>query len=157
MNSIELIILNFEEVRRRSVKVWRGIPEEKIQWKPDQEAMSCLEMVRHVLESEYYYHLMINQKGSLKEYPESPYLTRPFISIEEELEFAQKYRDEFLNTVRKYQEEDLSTINIDRSNVGYIRSLGDMLLRIAYHESIHTGQLLQYLRMMNVDRPNIWD
>jgi uncharacterized damage-inducible protein DinB len=157
MNSIELIIMNFEEVRRRSIKVWRGIPADQVHWKPDPEAMSCLDMVRHVLESEYYYHLMLNQKGSLAEYPESPFMTRPFKSIEDELDYAKNYREEFLHTIREYKEEDLSNVQIDRSNVGYIRSLGDMLLRIAYHESIHTGQLLQYLRMMNVDRPDIWD
>ncbi|MED4141514.1 DinB family protein, partial [Priestia megaterium] len=26
-----------------------------------------------------------------------------------------------------------------------------------YHESVHAGQLLQYLRIMGVDRPRIWD
>ncbi|MEH7264653.1 DinB family protein, partial [Priestia megaterium] len=28
---------------------------------------------------------------------------------------------------------------------------------IGYHESVHAGQLLQYLRIMEVDRPRIWD
>ncbi len=41
--------------------------------------------------------------------------------------------------------------------MGYIRELGDMLLRVAYHESVHTGQLLDYLRTAKVKRPIIWD
>lgn len=41
--------------------------------------------------------------------------------------------------------------------MGYIRDLGDMLLRIAYHESVHTGQLLDYLRTAGVPRINVWD
>ncbi|MDA7028567.1 hypothetical protein PJ311_18685 [Bacillus sp. CLL-7-23] len=53
--------------------------------------------------------------------------------------------------------QDLTTIHIDRSEVGYIRKLGDMLLRIAYHESIHTGQLLDFLRTVKIDRLFIWD
>ena len=48
MNSIEIVIFNLEEVRRRSIKVWSEIPEDFLHWKPDNEAMSCLEMVRHV-------------------------------------------------------------------------------------------------------------
>ncbi|KGX84977.1 hypothetical protein N784_11420 [Pontibacillus litoralis JSM 072002] len=39
----------------------------------------------------------------------------------------------------------------------YIKKLGDMLLRVAYHESVHTGQLLDYMSTMRVARPNIWD
>ena len=32
-----------------------------------------------------------------------------------------------------------------------------MLLRVAYHESVHTGQLLDYLRTAGVPRELIWD
>ncbi len=46
---------------------------------------------------------------------------------------------------------------IDRSESGYVRSLGDMLLRIAYHEAVHTGQLLDYLRTADIERVRVWD
>jgi hypothetical protein len=46
---------------------------------------------------------------------------------------------------------------VDRSDVGYIRTFGDFILRIGYHEAVHAGQLLGYLRMMNAPRPVIWD
>ncbi len=49
MNANDLIILNFEEVRRRSIKVWKAIPQQKLNWKPDENALSCAEMIRHVL------------------------------------------------------------------------------------------------------------
>jgi len=62
-----------------------------------------------------------------------------------------------LTFIKSLNEADLTNIKIDRSDVGYIRELGDMLLRIAYHESVHTGQLLDYLRTAEVDRPLIWD
>ncbi|MDQ0205374.1 DinB family protein [Alkalicoccobacillus murimartini] len=156
MNSIDLIILNLEEVRRRSIKVWMAIPFENLNWKPDDDALSCIQMIRHVLESEHYYHLAINNNGDLPSF-DSPYEKRPYKSIQDELDFAKTYRQEFIQTIRSYSEEDLVTIKIDRSDKGYIRDLGDMLLRVAYHESVHTGQLLDYLRTKNVPRPVIWD
>ncbi|MFD1735328.1 DinB family protein [Bacillus salitolerans] len=156
MNSIELITLNLEEVRRRSCKLWRSVPNEYLHWKPDQEALSIIEMIRHTLEAEHYYHLAILNRGSLKDY-HSPYENRVFQYVEELLEFSQPYREEFLQTIHSFNESDLSNIHIDRSDVGYVRKLGDMLLRIAYHESIHTGQLLDYLRTAGVNRINIWD
>jgi hypothetical protein len=38
-----------------------------------------------------------------------------------------------------------------------ISKLGDYLQRIAYHESVHTGQMLAYFRALSLERPLIWD
>ena len=68
MNSSQLIILNYEEIRRRSIKLWNGIPEKFYHWQPDHEAMSLIGLVRHVLESEYIYQKIIiacGDKGDL--------------------------------------------------------------------------------------------
>ncbi|GMG73287.1 hypothetical protein ShirakiTB12_17550 [Priestia megaterium] len=82
---------------------------------------------------------------------------KPLICVKSELEFADIYHQQFLEMISTFSDEDLTCIQIDRSDVGYIRSLGDMLLRIGYHEFVHAGQLLQYLRTMGVDRPKVWD
>jgi uncharacterized damage-inducible protein DinB len=156
MQSTELLILNFEEVRRRSVKAWQGIPAERLQWKPDAEAMSCIEMVRHVLEGEWLYMQMLRGGGSL-ESDGSPFNPRPYTDVAAEIEFAEPYRKEFLKLVGSYTAEELMTRKVDRADKGYVRTMGDFILRIAYHESVHVGQLLGYLRLMNVPRPNIWD
>lgn len=99
MNSIEVILLNFSETRRRSIKLWNGIPNEYLNWRPDENAFTIIEMIRHVLEGEHLFHKIIENKGDL----------------------------------------------------------GDYLNRIAYHESVHTGQILSYLRTIGIDRPQIWD
>lgn len=156
MNSIEAIVQNLSEVRRRSMIIWESIPEEFLDWRPDSDAMSMKEMIRHVLESEHYYHLALLNEGSLTIY-ESPYETRDFTTLKEDINFSQTYRDAFMNTVKSYAQEDLSGIQINRSDVGYVRSLGDMLMRIAYHEAVHSGQLLDYLRSAGLKRPKIWD
>ena len=156
MNSIDLILLNFNEVRRRSIKLWTSIPQEKLHWKPEDEAMTCIEMIRHVLESEHYYHLAIQNRGSLEVF-DSPFEQQPFSTVNAELNFAEPFRNDFLETIKSFSEEDLLNIKIDRSESGYIRSLGDMLLRVAYHESVHTGQLLDYLRTAKVPRIRVWD
>jgi uncharacterized damage-inducible protein DinB len=156
MKSNEIIIYNFEEIRRRSIKVWQEIPQNLLDWKPDEQALSMKEMIRHVLDSEHYYHLCIKNRGSLSSY-QSPFENRSFISVQDELQFSQPYRKGFLNTIKAFTEEELSDIQIDRSDVGYVRSLGDMLLRVGYHEAVHTGQMLDYLRTADVKRANIWD
>lgn len=156
MNMTEILILNLEEVRRRSIKIWHGIPNDKLDWKPDSEAMTCIEMVRHVLKGEWSYMQML-RAGKSVDTENSPFYPREYINVEAELEIAEPFRKEFLALVESYTAEDLSNRKIDRSDVGYVRTYGDFVQRIAYHEAVHAGQLLGYLRQMNAARPNVWD
>jgi uncharacterized damage-inducible protein DinB len=156
MTANELLVMNLEEVRRRSLKVWQGIPLDRMHWKPDAQAMDCIEIVRHVLEGEFLYMSMLEAGRSVAA-DQSPFATRPYIDVTTEVEFASPYRKRLLDQVRSYSSDELSTKTIDRSDKGYVRTIGDFVLRMAYHESVHTGQLLSYLRRMNVPRPEIWD
>jgi uncharacterized damage-inducible protein DinB len=156
MNAKELLILNFEEVRRRSLKVWKGISEDYLFWRPDSDAMNCIEMVRHVLEAENVYHHIILHRGDVGDF-ESPLKNNPFSSIDDELRNAQPYREKFLKMVHGFTAKELEEVFITRKNLGQKRTLGDYLLRIAYHEAVHTGQLLDYLRTVKTARPKIWD
>ena len=54
----ELIILNYTEIRRRSITLWNSLPENYYNWKPDEKAMTAIEMVRHVLEADYGWNMM---------------------------------------------------------------------------------------------------
>lgn len=156
MNAKELLLLNFEEVRRRSIKVWKSISEDDLYWRPDPDAMSCFEMIRHVLESENIYHHIIINRGVLGDYI-SPLAGNPYTSLEDELKNAQPYREKFLKMVHALSLKELEEVYITRKEVKQHRRLGDYLLRMAYHESVHTGQLLDYLRTLKAPRALIWD
>ncbi len=101
MNSIDLLVLNLNEVRRRSIKVWTSIPQDKLLWKPDAEAISCIKMIRHVLESEHYCHLAIQNRGSLDSF-DSPFENRPYTTVIDKLAFAETYRNKFLHTIQTF-------------------------------------------------------
>lgn len=156
MNSIEIILLNFSEIRRRSIKLWSGIPNEYLSWKPDEIALTIIEMIRHVLEGEHLFHRIIQNRGNLGDY-KSPWENLEYSDLKNELKFSEKYRNEFLNMISGLKESDLESIRIERKEVGQSKKLGDYLNRIAYHESVHTGQLLDYLRTAGIERPIIWD
>ncbi|MBD1372574.1 DinB family protein [Hazenella sp. IB182357] len=159
MHAIDLIILNFEEIRSRSIKVWQSIPHEMLNWKPDEDALTCAEMIRHLLQAEYLFHqILIGRGGKVLSHLHNPFEEKQFISVDDELTFAKPFREEFLKYIKTMRPDELENIEIDLLDAGgYIKKLGDMLLRIAYHESVHTGQLLDYMRTMGIDRPHIWD
>ena len=156
MNSIELLLLNFKETRRRSINVWRGIPEEYLHWKPDSKALSCIEMIRHVLEGEHLFHVIIKNRGNLGNYT-SPWKNLAYTNVMNELSFAAPYRTSFYEMLEKLSEADLTDIVIRREEVNQEKLLGDYLNRMVYHEAVHVGQLLGYLRTLKIKRPQIWD
>lgn len=156
MNAIELILLNFSETRRRSIKLWRGIPGTYLNWKPDDKAFTIIEMVRHVLEGEHLFHKIIENRGNLGNY-HSPWEGLKYRDIENELKFAEEYRMKFIKMIKELNELDLENVKINRIEVDQQKSLGDYLNRIVYHESVHTGQMLGYLRITGINRPKIWD
>ncbi|MCS1351444.1 DinB family protein [Mechercharimyces sp. CAU 1602] len=157
MNAIDVCILNLEETRRRSHKLWRSLPDEWLGWRPDQGAFSFGEMIRHVWRASYNYHRILLHGGSPINAGDPPFDQQPIQSVEGEIALSQPYFQEFLTYVRSLSESDLNSILIKREDAGYERHLGDMILRIAYHDSVHTGQFLQYLRMAGLERPRIWD
>ncbi|HYK76907.1 MAG TPA: DinB family protein [Daejeonella sp.] len=156
MTSNEIILLNFSEIRRRSIKLWEGLPPDFYSWRPDSQAMSGLEMIRHVLEGEHLFHTIVNNRGNLGDYV-SPWANRPYTNLQDELNFAEPFRNHFLEAIKTFTASDLESIEIVRSEKGQRKKLGDYLLRIAYHESVHTGQFLFYLRTLGLERPLIWD
>ena len=156
MTQIEIILTNFEEIRRRSIKLWAELIPEIYFWKPDLKAMSCLEMVRHILEGEHLFHKIVDNRGNIGDYV-SPWTDKPYTNLQDELDFAKPYRHAFFETIKSFSSEDFSTIEIIRSEKGQRRKLGDYLQRIAYHEAVHTGQMLAYFRTLGLERPLIWD
>ncbi|PWG79569.1 DinB family protein [Pararcticibacter amylolyticus] len=155
MTQKELIIKHLNETRRRSIILWSGLPEAFYNWKPDPDAMTAIEMIRHVLQADYGWNMIIN-KEDMSNY-HTPWEGRPFGSVEKEIAFAEPYRQKFLDSAGKFSEEELSGTIIIHPGNGAEKLLGDYLLRIAYHESVHAGQFLYCLRAMGVERPFIWD
>ena len=156
MKTNKIILLNLKEIRRRSEILWAGLPQEHYNWKPDAEAMSCLESVRHVLESQHLFHVIVKNRGNLGDYL-SPWENRKYTNVQDELDFAEPFKNDFYQMIENCNEDDFEMIEIIRTEVNQRRKLGDYLLRIAFHESVHLGQLLDYYRTMGIARPKIWD
>lgn len=155
MNEVDLILTNLREIRRRSIILWKGLPPEHHHWKPDDSAMTAIELVRHVLGADHGWHRIIRQQD-MSDY-RSPWTGRPYLDVEGELALARPHREAFLQTIGQFTPHDLHTLEIIHPGNGRLNKLGAYLLRIGYHESVHAGQFLTYLRGMGVQRPFIWD
>ncbi|WP_216660676.1 DinB family protein [Sphingobacterium prati] len=130
------------------------LPEGFYDWKPDSEAMTAIQIIRHVLQADYGWNMIINKEG-MDNY-HTPWDGRFYFSVDDELIFAEPYRQNFLQSVRNFSGQQLADIIIHPGS-GSENFLGNYLLRSAYHESVHAGQFISYLREIGVERPFIWD
>lgn len=135
--------------------LWENLPKEYYNWKPDNDAMTAIELIRHVLQADYGWNIIINQ-GDMTNYS-TPWENLPYTSVQDELEFASPHRQTFLDSIKKFTQNELEETQITHPGNGEKKNLAAYLLRIGYHESVHAGQFLSYLRAMGIDRPFIWD
>jgi hypothetical protein len=148
----ELITFNFAETRRRSIKLWRELPQEHYFRKLDEQGMHGLEMVRQVLEADYLFHFIIENTSDISKF--QLWNNRPYKNLQNELDFAAPFRESFINTVQNFSVQELTVIEIIRSGNKQRRKLVDYLLKMAYQEAVQAGQFLSYLRALGVDSPS---
>lgn len=154
MQTINLAIQNLETARQRSLLVFNAIPHEYIHWKMDNDSMSIIETVRHLLDCDKWYMKNIqDRKNDHLNYDEL-FGNRPFISIENEIEINKKNRIDFIEYLKTFSDEALENTQLKRSSG--MKNLDDFLLEIGYHEAYHAAQIQVYLRILNTPRANIW-
>ncbi len=158
MNAKELILLDLKETRRRFLIVANGIPEEYLMWKPDPDALSIGHMIRHVLLHDLSWLTILQEQRLPNDSEREPlWVTPPFTTVQAEIDRAQPYHDRFTSYVESLDPDDFDKKMIKWPHRPIERSLGDALERKSYHDAVHTGQLLQYLRQLGINRPDIWD
>ncbi|MBG9587268.1 DinB family protein [Cytobacillus firmus] len=157
MDALHLIIFNLEEARRRSLKVWRALPCELYNWKPKLHNYDCIEIIHHILEREYQSFLMLQNKNFMN-LNSLPILTNDKnLTIDDILKLYNPYHKQFIELIKTINPHDLFNVEVDCINIENKRYLGDFLLRLAYHESFHTGQLVSYLKLANNNSVLIFD
>ncbi|UCG01317.1 MAG: DinB family protein [Candidatus Heimdallarchaeota archaeon] len=134
------------------------IPDDKLNWKPIDEAMTSAELGIHI-----YQCALINTAGTLKgefnneDYDIIPFNPKTINSSKEIVEYGEKVKQFIRETVEKLTEEDMIK-EITYNCWGGVKMRGFTSLSSILEEIIHhRGQLCLYLRMMGIKPPFIYD
>jgi uncharacterized damage-inducible protein DinB len=157
MKALDLFLLDYQECRRRFLMVAAAFPSELLTWKPDIGAMTVGETIRHVLLHDLSWLKILKEKRLPNDEELHHLLDRPYTCLQDEIDRSIPYQIEFIELIKTYTEEELLSTYISWPHKPIKRTLGDTLERKSYHDAVHTGQLLQYMRMLNIERPMIWD
>lgn len=134
------------------------IPENKLDWKPCDDAMKAADLGIHV-----YTCSLVYMAGTLKgEFTDADYSIIPFDSEavkspSEIIEYSEKIKSYIRDNISKLTEADLEK-KVTYSCWGGFKLRGFESLATILEETIHhRGQLCVYLRMLGIKPPFIYD
>jgi uncharacterized damage-inducible protein DinB len=145
-----------EAIRARTRQVAGMIRPEYLDWRPEKDALSVGEMLRHLwvseegvrrvaLEGNFAYYETRIPKGL------RAVLGKPG-TLEEELADLERVHRETLAAVKAFPAERWEEERVNES-FGFRRKIAVILLGINEHEVHHRAQLMTYLRMLGTPVP----
>ena len=158
MDIKELFLKQKEAQRARTRQVVALVQPEMMAWRPEKDALSVGEMLRHLWVSEQgvrraalegnfaYYETRIPQ--GLRAVLGTPE------ALEQELASLQRVHNETLAAVRAFPAERLEDERI-HEGLGFRRKVYAILLGINEHEIHHRAQLMTYLRILGSPVPEM--
>jgi uncharacterized damage-inducible protein DinB len=152
----EFFLKQKEAIRARSQEVFRLLRPDHMAWKPEKDALTVGEMLRHlwvseegvrrvVLDGNFAYYETRIPKG-LRAITGTP------TSLEEELKNIERVHRETLSAVAGLPPEALEE---ERTNpaLGFRRKVAVILFGMNEHEVHHRAQLMTYIRMLGTPAP----
>jgi uncharacterized damage-inducible protein DinB len=151
MDMRELICKQKEAVRRRTREVAGMLHDADLGWRPEEDALSAGEMLRHLWVSEEGVRRAALD-GNFAYYEKRiPHGLRAVLgtpgALADELANLERVHQETLRLVAKFPPEHMEEERV-HEELGFRRKISAMLLGINEHEIHHRAQLMVYLRML---------
>ena len=151
IRSIDQFLEYLARIRERTQRVVELVPDDRLEWRPDPDAFSFADLLRHVAALERYMFAE-NVRGRPSRYPgHGPELAE---GAEEVRAFWRRCRREALAVYRDLTDADLER-NCTTPAGAELRTW-KWLRAMVEHEVHHRGQLYLMLRMVSVDTPPLY-
>ncbi|MGG0755054.1 DinB family protein [Brevibacillus laterosporus] len=146
----EELLSNFEGVRKRTLKYLTVIPEQFIDWRPDERKFSIGDIVRHLGSTELMFYHVIRQ-NEWKYYGHDPDKGR---TMKEAIHYLQNCHGTVLTGLQQLEPEQL-TMKV-KNLLGYEFSAWRIIMAMTEHEIHHRGQLSAYMQANHIEPPQIF-
>ena len=151
IRSIDHFLEYLARVRERTQRVVDLVPDDRLEWRPDPDAFSFADLLRHVAALERYMFAE-NVRGRPSRYPgHGPELAE---GAEEVRAFWRRCRREALALYGELTDADLE--RACTTPAGAELRTWKWLRAMVEHEVHHRGQLYLMLRMVSVDTPPLY-
>lgn len=150
MLSKEELIANFEGVRKRTLKYLNALPEQLVDWRPDDDKFSIGDIIRHLGSIELMFLHAIKQ-NEWKYNGHDPDKGR---TLQEAINYLLVCHDTVLAGLHQLEHEQLT--RKVKNPLGYDISAWRYIMAMAEHEIHHRGQISAYMQANHIDPPQIF-
>lgn len=174
MNTIAEFLGHFRRQRGWTLGVVEAVPQEHFDWAPAEDAFSCGDLIRHLMQAEIFWTRVIEHGARGETYdpfamPETPGVERmtafrqPNLAAAHDPKYGTgveeclaKWREISAQTERRMAaipDAALHERRLTHPLAGIEGPLWEFLVAMLEHESHHRGQLSAYLKMLGVPQP----
>jgi len=147
----EFFLKQKQAIRGRTRQVTALVRAEQMDWRPEKEALSIGELLRHLWVSEEGVRRAALEGNFVYYERRIPEGLRAVLGaprgLEDELRDLERVHEETLRAVADFAEERWEEERV-HEGLGYRRKVGVILLGINEHEIHHRAQLMTYLRIL---------
>jgi uncharacterized damage-inducible protein DinB len=140
----------FNSIRRRTINYIRTVPNDRLDWSPQEGEFTCADIVRHLAAAEKMFVGAVVERRWIY----SGHTGGPESSLDELVARLEASHTEAMNSLRVLDDEELhdERPTLNGPNVQAWR----LLMAMVEHEVHHRSQLAMYLALMGVKPPHIY-
>lgn len=151
IRSIDSFLAYYGKIRRRTLRVARCIPEDKVEWTYEQGKWTLGDVLRHLAALERWMFAETVAGRPSRYAGCGPELAR---GKDEVLAYVDRMHEETLSILRELSDEDLE--RPCTTPAGAELSTWKWLRAMVEHEIHHRGQIYLYLAMLDVPTPPLY-
>ena len=151
IRDIESFLPYFETIRERTLRVFRAVPAERLEWRHADDVFSCGDLARHIAAVERY-TFTENVLGRPSRYSGcGPEIAQ---GHEKVAAFMERMHRESIELLQDLKPKDLAGKGLSPQGVPV--TAWKLLRAMIEHEVHHRGEMFVYLALFGVPRPPLY-
>lgn len=158
--SLSHVLIDYKNsIRGRTEEVLQKVPEDKLNWRPTPGILSLGQLIRHIGQADMAWTKVLGGVWNLGQFLDVRRnmdlleVTGDVESLTDELEALEITHQELLKWIAAQSDDDLEKTY---EGSGMTLTAREIILVLCEHESHHRGQIVTYLRLLEVEKPQPW-
>jgi uncharacterized damage-inducible protein DinB len=159
MNLSQVLIDHKNGLRRRTMEVIRKTPEDKLNWRPAAGILSLGQLVHHIGQADMAWTKVLEGAWDLEQFMtirRNMDLVEGIGAVEsltDEVESLEITHQELVKWIAAQSDDELEQVY---EGAGLKLTAREIVLGLCEHESHHRGQIVTYLRLLDVSDAQPW-
>jgi len=158
--SLSHLLIDYKNaVRGRTVEVLKKVPEDKLNWRPTPGTLSLGQLIHHIGQADMAWAKVLSGVWDLGQFlgirrnMDLLEVIGEVESLTDELESLEVTHQELLKWIAVQSDEELEKLY---GGADWKLAGREIVLGLCEHESHHRGQMVTYLRLLEVKDPQPW-